>query len=241
MEYILNTNPLVMNNINYEEIKQIESKIKNKEPLTEEEADYFLDFVVYATRCKVVKDFSETFEYKCDLAQSIMTYYLRSLGIETHPNSTQATIAPEVEGHNFNVVRLNVLGEDKDYLVDATYRQFFLKDNCQDSKFVTYQGLILVSAHPGYFIKKEDYALVEDFLKHGYMEMNGKNAKVYGDSFFQTKTMIRKEDIPNYQLPGSSYMKLFLRGNEHLSKSEEELKSAGLLISSDEEEIKKSF
>ena len=53
--------------------------------------------------------------------------------------------------------------------------------------------------------------------------------------------MIRKEDIPNYQLPGASYMKLFLRGDEHLSKSEEELKSAGLLIASDEEEIKKSF
>ena len=240
MEYIVNTNPLVMK-VNYEEIKQIENKIKNKESLTEEEANYFLDFVVYATRCKVVKDFNETFEYKCDLAQSIMTYYLRSLGVETYPKSTQEAIAKDIEGHNFNVVRLNILGKDKDYLVDATYRQFFLKENCQDSKFIIHQGLILVSAHPGYFIKKEDYSLVEEFLKHGYMEMNEKNAKVYGDSFFKTKTMIRKEDIPSYQLPGSSYIKLFLKGDIHLSKSEDELKEAGLLISSDNENIKKSF
>ena len=241
MEYILNTNPLVMNNINYEEVKQTESKLKNKETLTDEEANYFLDFVVFATRYKIVKNFNETFEYKCDLAQSIMTYYFRSLGIDTYPNSTQSAIAPEVEGHNFNIVKLNINGKDKYFIVDATYRQFFIKENCQDSKFVVHNDKVLISAHPGYFIKKEDYSLVEEFLKHGYMEMNEKNAKIYGDSFFQTKRGIRREDISLYRLPGSSYMKLFLKGNVHLSKSEDDLKDANLLISSYKGEVKKIF
>ncbi len=220
-----------MTNINYEELDKIENKIKNKLPLTIAEANYFLDFVVYTTRCKIVKDFNETFEYKCDLAQSIITYYLKSIGVETFPNATQTAISPNIEGHNFNIVRLNVLDQIKDYIVDATYRQFFLKENCQDSKFIVYNGLVLVSAHPGYFIKKEDYELIEDFLKHGYMEMNEKNAKVYGDSFFQTKTNIPKKDIPTYKLPGTSYIKLFLKGNVSLSKSEEELQTNNLLIS----------
>ena len=47
MEYIVNTNPLVMK-VNYEEIKQIENKIKNKESLTEEEANYFLSYSQFA-------------------------------------------------------------------------------------------------------------------------------------------------------------------------------------------------
>ena len=241
MEYILKTNPLVMMKIDYDHLKEIEQKIKRKDSLTLEEATYFLDFVVYTTRCKVVKDFNETFEYKCDLAQSIMTYYLKGLGVETSPNATQESISSGIEGHNFNVVKLKVENEDKYFIVDATYRQFFLKENCQDSKFFIHNGIILISAHPGYFIKEEDYPLVENFLEHGYMEMTEKNAKVYGDSFFKTKTGIKKEDIPSYQLPGSAYMKLFLRGKVALSKTEEELKNDNLLITSNEGTRKKGL
>ena len=102
MEYIIDSTPLVINDINYDLLKSIELKISNNESLTHEEASHFLDYLVYATRCKVVKDFNETFEYKCDLAQSIMTYYLRSINATTMTNSTQISIAPQIEGHNFN-------------------------------------------------------------------------------------------------------------------------------------------
>lgn len=230
MEYILDTTPLVMNNINHDLLKLIEDKISKNESLTDAEASYFLDYLVYVTRCKVVKDFSESFEYKCDLAQSIMTYYLRRINATTIPCSTQSAIDANVEGHNFNIVKLRVNDEDRDYIVDATYRQFFLKDNCQDSKFIVINGVVVVSAHPGYFILKKDYPLVREFLYHGYMEMNEETAKIYGDSFFQTKTNIPKDSVRMYRLPGGSYMTLFLKDGVDLSKSEEELRDIGLLI-----------
>ncbi len=241
MDYILDTTPLVMDTINYDKIKGIEDKIKNKEDISLEEARYFLDYVVYVTRCKVVKDFNETFLYKCDLAQSIMTYYLRSLDIKTNPNSTLESISEGIMGHNFNVVTLNVDGKGMNFIVDATYRQFFLKENACEEKMFIHNGLILIAAHPGYFIKEKDYPIVKDFLYHGYMEMDERNTKIYGDSFFKTKTGIKKEDIPLYQLPGNSYIKLFLRGNVKLSKSEDELRSKGLLISSSNDEVKKGI
>ena len=60
--------------------------------------------------------------------------------------------------------------------------------------------------------------------------MNERNTKIYGDSFYQTKTGIKEGTSSSYTLPGTSYMKLFLKGNISLSKSEEELKEANLLI-----------
>ena len=73
-------------NIDSKVIEDLEQKILSKEPLTKEEINIFLDYVCYEARCKFTSDFDNfSFEFKCDKAQAIITHYLNSLNVETHP------------------------------------------------------------------------------------------------------------------------------------------------------------
>ena len=77
-------------NIDSKVIEELERKVESNTPLSIEEINLFLDNICYLTRCKFTNDFDNfSFEYKCDKAQAIITYYLTDLGVETHPCMTQ--------------------------------------------------------------------------------------------------------------------------------------------------------
>ncbi len=230
MDYIMKSDIKVLDNIDFDKLKLIEEKIKENVSLTEQEAHDFLDYLVYITRCLISQDQESSFRNKCDLAQSMMSNYLAKLNVEDHPNSTLRSIDSMVTGHNFNCLKLSVDHKDKYYIVDPTYRQFFLKENCNEHKYILNHDQVLVAPHPGYFIAKKDYPLVENFLYCGYSEMTKEFSEVYGNSFYKTKTGILKQDTDKYQMSGSIYMKLFLKGNETLSKNEDELRAMNCYI-----------
>lgn len=227
MNYIIESTPLNME-FDLDVIENIENKIKNNELVTKEELDMLLCYLCMQVRLKFTDDLENYgFEYKCDTAQAIIYYYLNDLGVIAHPCSTISSITTEIVGHSFITAKFNTTSGPTNVLIDPTYRQFLISDNCSENNYIEYNGRILKTPSPGYFIKDEDKNKLKEFLYKGYNELTIDFARIYGDSFFNTKPGYSKSFN---SIPGQVYINSFLKGNERLSMSEDELNNMGFLI-----------
>lgn len=225
MNYIMESTPKTVN-IDPQIIEILEQKVLSKEPLTEEEINIFLDYICYETRCKFTNDINNfSFQFKCDKAQAIITHYLNSLKVEVHPCMTQNVITEDIEGHSFLIAIFNVNGINTPYLVDPTYRQFFIDDK---KDYILYNSKILRTPSPGYFIKEEDKTEIQKLLINGYHLLDENIARIYGDSFYNTKTGYRRREFQS--ISGNIYINSFIKGHEPLSTSPEELENEDLSL-----------
>lgn len=225
MEYIVDFKPYIKENIDISYYSTIEEKISSNKSITQAEAENFLQTISYIIR-KTINPNMDNFDYKCDLAQSILGNYLEKINCKYAPCATQNVITAGVEGHSFTTVMLNVEGEEKTYLVDPTYIQFFHKDKCQLSNYFIsplYPDRILLTPNPGFFIRREDQEASEFLLKYGYIELTEEYARMYGDSFLNTKTGENPNNLEFKTIPGSVYQNAFTKGRESLSKTDSEL------------------
>lgn len=182
--------------------------------------------------CEGIKMSEYSYSNKCDLAQSMIYYYLRNLGIKVNPINTNEVISG-VCGHSIVIATFKTIIGEKIFLLDPTYLQFFCKENCDISKYVVINNIVCVSPDPGYFIaksNKEDVIL--PLLQNGYTELREEVAKVYGDSFFQTKQGTLLEQVKNNVTSGLNYIRWFKHYTSKLSKTKEELANMDLLIES---------
>ncbi len=230
-------------NINEEEIvqnriKEIEELCRNEIPLNIEDVNLLLANLSYQVRKKIADyekvDMKEyTYPYKCDLAQSMIYYYLNELNIKVNPVNTNEVING-VSGHSLTISSINTIEGEKQFLVDPTYIQFFTKENCDPNKFVIINDMVCISPDPGYFIvRNNNEDIIMSLLTNGYIELSEDVAKAYGDSFFQTKQGTNTNQIDHNVASGSSYIKWFEHTTSKLSKSEEELANMNLLITTD--------
>ena len=223
--------------INDDSILKIEEMCKEGIPLSVEDIQILLENLSYVVREKIAEyegtnmdDYS--FSYKCDLAQSMICYYLNSIGINAKPINTNEVING-VTGHSFVIASYNTEVGEKLFLIDPTYIQFFNKENCNASKYVILKNQVCISPDPGFFIvENHEEDRVKPLLEDGYIELTEEVAKAYGDSFFQTKQGTNYNQIRNNKASGSNYIKWFKGCTSSLSKSEDELYNMGLLISS---------
>lgn len=225
--YIIDYKPFYVENIDYKYMAYIEDKILNKESITNEEANDFLATICFITRFKINKRLNN-YDYKCDLAQSILCHYLKQLECFVHPVTTQETILPDVIEHSFTIIQLLVDGKLNSYLLDPTYIQFFRENNCIEEKYFyspKEENYILVTPDPGYFIKDDEKEMASFLLNYGFINLNKDTARMYGDSFYNTKTGRVVNDISYNTMSGDIYLKAFLKGKEKLSKTQEELVS----------------
>ena len=211
-------------------ISNIEEYCRSKMPLNEFDIELLLNHLCYSVRRKIAdyagEDFNDySFPYKCDLAQSMICYYLEDLGISFVPVNTNEVISG-VCGHSFVLATIN----DKEYLIDPTYIQFFTKEGCDSNKFVIINHMICISPDPGYYVDKDMEKVILPLLENGVIEFNEDVAKVFGDSFFKTKTGTSIEQVPYNTATGSMYQKWFHSSTAHLSKTREELNELNLLI-----------
>lgn len=232
MDYIVDFKPYIATEIDVDYYADIERRISRGEAITENEADNFLRTIIYQTR-KNINPNLDNFDYKCDLAQSILGNYFEEIHCPIIHCSTLRTISSKAVGHNFSIATLNVEGEQRPYLLDATYIQFFRPENCQFNKYFinpnnSYE--VLTAPDPGYFIKEEDQEATEYLLRNGYIELTPEYAKMYGDSFYNTKQGIDPHPLDFKGMPASIYLKTFEKGNETLSTSRETLMSKQLNI-----------
>lgn len=232
MNYIMNFNPVNINDINITYYAEIENKIINKESLSQSEVKDFLDVINYIVRLKINPNL-DNYDNKCDLAISILYHYLKKLNCSIFSSTTHTSITNNIIGHSFLTLQLLVDGEIKNYLIDPTYIQFFKKDKCTDSNYYTspmYRDIILLTPDPGFFIKDEMKKHCTSLLNHGYIELTEESARMYGDSFYNTKTGVSYSNKKYQTIPGSVYVNAFMKSSEPVSKTEEELKILNINI-----------
>lgn len=229
MEYIMGFFPYEEKSSNNEYYSEIERKISSNRSITLNEAEDFLRRISYEVR-KGINPNMDNYDYKCDLAQSIFGHYFNKIGCKYFPCATHNVITNGVDGHSFTVVSLNVEGEERNFLLDPTYIQFFHKEKCQKSAYFVSPMMpnrSLLTPDAGYFIKEEDKDATEFLLKYGYIELTPEYARAYGDSFLNTKAGADPNNLTFQSIPGKIYINSFLTGKENLSKSEAELMHNG--------------
>lgn len=226
MNFVIESTPNKIE-IDYDLISQIENKLEDNIPLSQDEAKYFLDYIVFITRTKFTNDLDNySFEWKCDTAISIIGNYLNSLNVNYNVCDTQKVITNNIKGHTFMIVNLNTENGTLSYLIDPTYRQFFTKDTCNESNYTLINGIYVTTPNPGYFIKEEDKSIIKTFLQKGYSILDNNIARIYGDSFYNTK--VGRYDKTYNSINGNIYLNSFLKGNSPLSKTEYELQDLSL-------------
>lgn len=215
--FILDTEPKLRKYTEIELMKlaSIEEKLKkainqNKteqslvEGIGENEAEMLLQWVVQNAREGLVpgRDVSEIKDedlcMACGLGQGITGFTLLNMGLS--PNISNAGSVFDGGGrHAFlsvgiPVKKANGEVQDKLYLVDTTYRQFFVRDEytimgkgfIKDKRFGN-----KVAPLEGYWAMQipNGMEFAKKILSEGYIELTEENAKVYGDSF----TLARKD------------------------------------------------
>ena len=118
-------NRIIDFSINEEEIdssriKEIEELCKNNMPISESDVNALLKNLSYLVRKKIanhenvdMQDYS--YSYKCDLAQSMIYYYLNQLNINANPVNTNEVIK-DVCGHSIITTKINTTEGEKIYL-----------------------------------------------------------------------------------------------------------------------------
>lgn len=175
---------------------------------------------------------------KCDLIQAIVGATLKNINAKVYIVDTQKAINSDVCGHSFLVVCFPICDgnkiTEKYYLVDPAYRQFFLKENCHDSKYLISGNMILLAPDPGYYYlnNRETIKAASYIIENGYIELNETNAKIYGDSFYTTRRGYVADiyQIKDSKINGNIYIKSFLKANSSYSMNSNQLNEQGYEI-----------
>lgn len=212
MEYIIDAKPEIKN-IDMDVFLLIKNKIEKNVLLTSKEREIFLDYYISNSRDILSKYLNidimlDPLTNRCDLAQHIIGKMLtRNKNVVVFPKETQNIFYPTCKGHSFLVCLI----QDIPYLIDLTYRQFFLKENCNESNYLILNNKIIKTPDPGFFIVKDSDAskVASKIISNGYVELNPSVAKIYGDAFYYTKT----GDKETFNISAQIYFKNLVKEN----------------------------
>lgn len=150
-EFIIDTQPDIKeySEIELAKIANIEEKLKHilqknancgeiVDGLTADEVNNLLEWVIQADRkclasCEDVR--RSSLMGSCGLSQGIVYTILEKMGLEARVSNVNPTITGKsLGGHAFNSVAIPVKEHEgtyaeKNFLIDVTYRQFFVRDN----------------------------------------------------------------------------------------------------------------
>ena len=235
LDELFNVKINVMDDVDLDIIALIEEKCTNGESLNQDEVDYYLSYVIYQTRALLsLKKFKEVSDYNysfmCDTAQSIIARYFDRLNISYKPVETGKAISEDILGHSFLTVDFNVLGNEKSYLLDPTFNQFFDKEKCTKDNFKMINGLLVKTPDLGYFVLNEDLDIIKNLMAFGYMELTEEHAKIYGDLFYKTKLGHINYFNSKLEMNGKIYIKGFKNSPFKLSYTYDELKALGIAL-----------
>lgn len=155
----------------------------------------FLDLLVWLSRRGLYEDFIYDFEYKeslddctmaneCFVASSLVESMCEAFHVPAKKIKIPPGFSDDVQLYNGNGFHYFVLVtiNDKDYIIDCTYRQFFRLDRNLIERMGTYG---LSGCDPGiYMLMDEERKKVAlQLLKKGWIEADKVNFKHYMDGF----------------------------------------------------------
>lgn len=159
----------------------IDSNPNSSEISSDEEEK--LRYIIYNVRSKLLSgNINDPLTNKSSYSSNLVSKYSSELDLDTrniviYPGFTKEQSLSS-GFHTFNIVTIN----NKKYIVDLTYRQFFLKDK---SSLERIGVCTLLNTLPGRFMTMSDSRLktASKILKDGYIEMTDENMKNYFDGF----------------------------------------------------------
>lgn len=211
MKYIDETKPYIYKYSDTElvEISIIERKLKEAlqenlekgcivKGITEDEAKKIIEWVIQRDRQLLTSCLGENLDDFslvgcCRLSQEIVDNLLTNIGLTPRYLTIGDTIENyDGDEHGFSTVAIPIINEsekieEKNILIDVTYRQFFLTEGypsverfIKDERFGN-----KVAPLPGYWCINLPGGLdfAKTLLRNGYIELTPENAKLYGDSF----------------------------------------------------------
>lgn len=166
-----------------------------------------LDKVISDVRSKLGNIKETGLINKCDYVTKLLCLELDKYKIDYNICETHKLISNDVIGHMFLIVYI----EDKSYIVDLTYLQFFLKDKCNKDMYKEKDGITYIAPDPGYYYveNNDKINIAKDILENGYIELDNNNLKSYLDSFFKTRRGRRID----YDISASTYMNVIDKVN----------------------------
>lgn len=248
-DYIFNNTVPYNPDFDLEELKIIEDKLinytsgKSLNGLTSQEAETFLDWVTFNARNYAVRNIPESamtasMTGQCAPTQRINVKLLKRLGLDARAFNTGECIK-NIEGieedqfwgskavrHSVSMVNIPIIDNygntaEYKYLLDPTFRQFCMQENCDGRKFsdVEWLGKGYVAPHPGYFMQEnnlrqfgeqQDVAQKTEVLgryivSKGYFYLNEENAKLYGDAFVRASRRLNFQNTP-IDMNGEEYI-----------------------------------
>lgn len=243
-KYILDVKPLMRNysNIEMNELADIEEKLKkvvenNYERenivsgIKKKEAEKLLEWIVQNARegLEVYEEpgYLEDADLGgcCGLGQGITGYTLEHMGLNPNLRNASSIVFGTIGGiHSFLTVEIPIENEEtkeveeKEYLVDTTFRQFFvreegrifdtfIKDKKYGNKVAGNEGYMLLHLEGG-------EQLAREILSKGFVELTEENAKLYGDAFVLShKNRKNNEKVPTKKelttgIDGKTYIEI---------------------------------
>jgi hypothetical protein len=152
--------------------------------VTSQEAKILLDWITQKTRNALAKsqnhESPNEYSGSCGYAQGIIGHQCEGMNINVQYHQVKSLSPNSVMWHAFNVltlpVRNNISGaiEDKHYLVDTTFKQFF---NCK------FEGVNTDSTMESWGARltetPEGREMADALLRHGFVELTDQNARLY--------------------------------------------------------------
>lgn len=224
---------------------------KSMQGLTVKETEKFLDWVSFNSRSYAVKDVKDsiteaTMFGQCAPTQNINKIVLSKLGLKVRAFNIADCIG-EIQMNQFDknriqngwnsmairhsvlLVEIPIINQDGQtqiykFLLDPTFRQFCLKENCCINKFIDKNDTEhrQVAPHPGFFMMKENLKwlgqadgisekaeeLCKTIIYKGYFHLNEENAKLYGDAFVRASERLEYQNYP-INMTGKDYITNF--------------------------------
>ncbi len=204
--YIIESNPIeyIIDEVKKEEaLLHLEKVLINRkngilDGISLEEANLILNSDIQNARVGLAKKSVDFFNNSlggcCGLSQAATVMPLLELGIKTTINNV-GLLPDGLYRHAFATCILPIKDgqkvEEKQFLLDATYRQFFLAIDCNKGNFYDgdYRFKDKTNPHAGYYVckTKEGILFAKELLTKGYIELTLDNAKIYGDGFAMEK------------------------------------------------------
>ena len=202
-----------------EELKNIQKKLedyisgKSSVGITPVEAELFLDWITFNARCFATRKTPESaltasMKGQCAATQRLNYRLLNKMGLDVLNLNVSDCIGKKLSfKHSVSLVCIPITENNgntylQEILLDPTFRQFCLKDNCDYSKFSD------VAPHPGYFMQVENLVkfgvpkevakktemLGKYLITKGYFYLNEENAKLYFDTFVRASQKLEQQD-----------------------------------------------
>lgn len=200
-----------------EKLKEALNENKNNNMITEgiskKDAESLLAWVVQNARENFIATSKISLKEEsllgyCGFGQGITAITLENMGLFPNILNANPTFSNRSGRHAFLTVEMPIKQDNGEianiaYLVDTTYRQFFLRNevtNCYGEyiKDKRYGGRVAPLAGYWTLQMQNGKEFAEELLSKGFLELTEENAKIYGDSF--TLEGIERKDhtkVPN--------------------------------------------